>query len=94
MVTITLVATLLGAAICAFVAYHADRGLRAFRLPQAPLSAYRLPVVRIRRKLYHPDGRRLVLRVWGAVVAMILILALGLSLAAALGICAGPQSAC
>lgn len=94
MAALTVVATLLGAAICGFVAYRADRRLRAFRLPQAPSSAYRLPLVRIRSRLYHPDGHGLVRRAWGAVVGMAAILVLGLSLAAAFAICAGSPAAC
>jgi len=94
MATLTVVATLLSAAICGFVAYRADRSLRAFRLPHAPSSAYRLPIIRIRSKLYDPNGHGLVRRAWGAIVAMAAILILGLSLAAAFAICAGPQSAC
>lgn len=94
MVGLVAAATLIAAAICAALAYRADRDLRAFRLPGAPPSVYRIPINRLRSNLYQPDGHPLVHRAWRALVAMLVILVLGLSLAVSFLICAGPQVAC
>ncbi len=87
-------ATFVAAAICAAVAYRADRDLRAFRLTGAPPLVYRVPIIRLRSNLYHPDGHPLVHRAWRALVGMLVILLLGLSLAVNFLICVGPQVAC
>ncbi len=86
--------TLILAATCLVVSARADRALRAFRRTDVPASVYRIPIIRLRRTLYHADGHPLVRRARRALAAAALILILGLSLATTLLVCSGAPYSC
>ena len=86
--------TLVVAAACLVVSARADRALRAFRLRDVPASVYRIPIMRLRLKLYHADGHSLVRRARRALAAAMIVLVLGLSLATTLLVCSGAPYSC